>query len=184
MKRALRKLDSNQPHWSTRIRENSDRDTSGPKSHDFGYETDCASTKIVRRGLSLVELMVAVTIMGVLMSMAAPSFHRAVDQSRADIAAANLRAIWSAQRCYWLDNRTYSTDLAQLQSAGLLDSSIVSAATFYTYAIPVADTTTFTATATRINSTRWAGQFVIDETGAVTGAVTATGELSLIPGFQ
>lgn len=137
-----------------------------------------------RQGFSLVELMVAVTIMGVLMSISAPSFHRAVEQSRSDIAAANLRAIWSAQRCYWLENRTYCTNLADLQSAGLLDPSIVVAATYYAYDVPAADATTFTAIAERVDSNRWSGQFVIDETGAVSGFIEATGESSIIPGFQ
>jgi prepilin-type N-terminal cleavage/methylation domain-containing protein len=137
-----------------------------------------------RRAFSLVELMVAATLMAVLISMAVPSFQRAVNQSRADIAGANLRAIWSAQRCYWLDNRTYSADLSQLESAGLLDPSIAAATTYYIYAIPSADANTFVATATRVDSDNWTGQFSIDETGAVTGTVSASGEPNIYPGFQ
>ena len=136
------------------------------------------------RGLSLVEMLVALTIIGVLTSMALPSFQRAVDQSRADIAGANLRAIWSAERVYWLDNRAYTSNLSQLESLGLLDPTIVSASTFYVYAIPSADSSSFTATATRTGSARWSGQFTIDETGVMAGAVTATGELVIEPGFQ
>ena len=137
-----------------------------------------------RRGVSLVELMVAVTLMGILMSLAVPSFHRALEHSRADIAGANLRAIWSAERCYWLDYRSYTSDLSKLQSLGLLDPTIVSATTFYVYAIQSASSNSFTATATRTGNTKWSGEFVIDGTGAVSGTVRATGEPDLVPGFQ
>lgn len=137
-----------------------------------------------RVGVSLIELLVSVTIMGILMSIAAPSFHRAVAQSRADIAAANLRAIWSAERCYWLDNRTYTDDLSQLSSLGLLDPTIVSANSYYIYAIPSASSSAFVATVTRTAGSKWSGQFAIDETGTVTGSIDASGELSIYPGFQ
>ncbi len=132
----------------------------------------------------MIELLVSVTIMGILMSMAAPSFHRAVAQSRADIAAANLRAIWSAERCYWLDNRTYTDDLAQLTSLGLLDPSIAGASSYYIYTIPSADNTSFVATVTRTSGSKWSGQFTIDQTGVISGSIDASGEPSIVPGFQ
>jgi prepilin-type N-terminal cleavage/methylation domain-containing protein len=137
-----------------------------------------------RRGWSLVEVMVVVTVMSVLIAMTIPSFHRSVEQSRADIAGANLRAIWSAERLYWLENRTYTSDLSELQSLGVLDPTIVSATNWYVYAVSAADATSFTATATRTGSSLWAGQFSIDETGVLSGVVQASGEPDVVPGFQ
>lgn len=137
-----------------------------------------------RRGVSLVELMVTVTLIGILAAYATPSFRRAMNQSRADVAAANLRAIWSAERCYWLDNRTFTSDLNQLQSLGLVDPSVVASSSFYVYAVTAASSTSFTATATRVGSDKWSGEFIIDETGVVTGEIVATGETSIVPGFQ
>lgn len=137
-----------------------------------------------RRGFSLVELLVAITLIGIMTSMAVPSFRRAVDQSRADIATANLRAIWSAERCYWLEYRSYTSDLAQLQSLGLLDPAIVTSSSFYVYDIPAAGAGTFTATATRIGSSRWSGTFSIEETGVISGSISASGEPAIVPGFQ
>lgn len=137
-----------------------------------------------RRGISLVELLVAVTLIGIMTSMAVPSFRRAVDQSRADIATANLRAIWSAERCYWLEYRSYTSDLSLLRSLGLLDPTIVTSSNLYVYEIPAAEAGTFTATATRTGSTRWTGTFSIDETGVVSGSISASGEQTIVPGFQ
>jgi len=137
-----------------------------------------------RRGISLVELLVCVTLIGIMTSMAVPSFRRAVDQSRADVATANLRAIWSAERCYWLEYRSYTSDLGLLRTLGLLDPTVVSSTSFYVYDIPAADTNTFSATATRTGGTRWSGAFTIDETGVVSGSVHAAGEPTIVPGFQ
>ena len=78
-----------------------------------------------RRGYSLVEMMVAMTILGVLFSMGIPRFQNSLEQSRADVAGANLRSIWSAKRLYWLENRTYSPDIQTLVSYNLIDPSLV-----------------------------------------------------------
>jgi Tfp pilus assembly protein PilE len=123
-------------------------------------------------------------VIGVLISMSAPTFHRSIEQSWADIAGANLRAIWSAQRLYWLENRAYTSNLAELESLGLLDPTIVSSTTHYLYAVSSADASSFRATATRTGSVRWTGQLVIDESGVVSGAIQAAGQPGIVPGFQ
>ena len=137
------------------------------------------------RGFTLLELMVSVTIMGVLVAMSATRFERSIEQSRVDFAAANLRAIWAAQRLYWLENHIYADRLSQttpkgLYELGLLDPAIVSTTGDYTYAITSSNTDTFQATATRTGD---AGQITIDQTGAVTGFVSAGGG-TVTPGFQ
>ncbi len=137
-----------------------------------------------RRGFSLIEVMLVLLVIGILVSMSAPSFHRCIQQSRADIAGANLRAIWSAQRLYWLEYRTYTSDLSELESLDLLDPTIISGTSRYGYTIPSADASTFTAAATRTGSVRWTGQLTIDESGVLAGAIQATGQPDIVPGFQ
>src|SRR5450830_404694 len=85
------------------------------------------------RGFTLTELMVTLTIIAAMTAMSVPSFQRAMEQSRADIAAANLRAIWAAQRLYWLENHAYTSDLTQLQALGLLDPQLPIGASQATY---------------------------------------------------
>ena len=43
-----------------------------------------------RRAFSLLEVIIVMTVIGVLMAMTVPHYQRAIEQSRADIAAANL----------------------------------------------------------------------------------------------
>lgn len=79
-------------------------------------------------GFTLVELIVVLTIVAVMTMMSAPSYYRAVKQSRADVAAANLRTIWAAQRLYWLENHEYTAALSTLQSLGLVDKQLPTSA--------------------------------------------------------
>ena len=147
--------------------------------------TACPSAcRLSRPGFSLVEVMVVVVVIGILVAIAVPHYDRAVEQSRADIAAANLRAIWSAQRMYWLENHAYASTLSSLSSLGLLDPAVVIGTSGYAYAVPTADANNFTATATRSGTTQWSGTLTIDDTGAISGALQAAGNRNITPGYQ
>jgi prepilin-type N-terminal cleavage/methylation domain-containing protein len=138
-----------------------------------------------RRGYSLVEMIVAVIVAGVLLSIGVPRFAQSLEQSRADVAGANLRSIWSAQRLYWLQNRNYAPDLNTLLSANLIDPSLPATSSPYTYSIADSSDSWFTATATRTGTSTWSGSFTIAADGTFTGAVQQSGQgASLEPGFQ
>ena len=136
---------------------------------------------------TLVEVMVVLIVVAVLTAFCVPSFQRALEQSRANVATANLRAIWAAQRLHWLEHRTYAGNLGDLQAMKLLDLESTSSSRRYDYYIdtgqPPTDET-FTAVADRINSDFWSGQLKINETGAITGSVTAGDGTVISPGFQ
>jgi len=140
-----------------------------------------ADRSAARRGFTLTELMVVTVIIGITAAMSVPSLQRAIEQSRADIAGANLRAIWAAQRLYWLENHDYA-DTTTLRDIGLVDKEIVSVSGVggYTYDVPNRTATAFTATAT---NTRGLGSYSINETGDVSGSITIGG-IAITPGFQ
>jgi prepilin-type N-terminal cleavage/methylation domain-containing protein len=140
-----------------------------------------------RRGFTLVELMVVMAIVGVMVAMSAPSFERAIEQSRADIALANLRAVWAAERLYWLEYHKYTSDIGSLRTLGVLDTSIPTdpsdSVGGYSYSVTVdaaTEETNVTATATRAGT---GTGFTINETGESSGTVTISG-FSITPGFQ
>lgn len=134
-----------------------------------------------QRGFTLIELTVAVAIVGVMAALSLPSFQKAIQQSRADVAGANLRAIWAAQRVYWLEYHAYTDQLdaqspwsaASLVDIGLLDPGLFTSGN-YTYAVTSATTDAFTITATSPN-----GLIVLKITE--TGTIAATG---VTLGFQ
>jgi type IV pilus assembly protein PilE len=133
-----------------------------------------------RRAFTLLELLVVVTIIGILLAFAATSYRRSVEQARADVAAANLRSVWAAQRLYWLDQRHYASDLSDLR--GLVDPAVTSGTAYYSYAIVSADDSSFTISATRIGSGVWSGTLTIDQTGVLSGTINGTSTIT--PGFQ
>ena len=138
---------------------------------------DLRSSRLRRgraRGLTLLEIMI---------SMAVPSFHRTIEQVKADVAVANLRAVWSAQRFYWMDNRGYAASLSQLRDLDLVDSALTSGDGPYSYSV---STTSggFSASATRSGTSRWSGGFSIDQSGQITGAVRALSEADIVAAPQ
>lgn len=137
-----------------------------------------------RTGVSLAELLAVVTVIAVLVSMAAPRFQRCIEQSHVDIAAANLRVIWNAERLHWLENHAYSADLAGLVAAGLLDASVTAGSTRYSYSITLATAGELEVEAVRVGSSVWSGAFVITESGIVSGELEGPHSEILTPGFQ
>ena len=149
-----------------------------------------ADRSAARRGFTLTELMVVTTIIGVMAAMAVPSFQRAIEQAQADIAVANLRAIWAAERLYWLEPRDYADayptlknrythDLNDLKNLGLLDPEIadgVESRYSYFANYDPRSPSTFTATA---DSTNGLGFFRIDQNGSVDHLNSA-----ISPGFE
>jgi prepilin-type N-terminal cleavage/methylation domain-containing protein len=145
-----------------------------------------------RRGFTLVEVVIVLTVICVMIAFAAPSYKRTVEQSRADIAVANLRAVWAAERTYWLEHHTYA-EASDLYAVGLLDSAIYnsisgsSVAGGYIYKITISTTTTtndtFVAEAKHQSGTDWSGTFQIDTDGTITGSVSSS-TATITAGFQ
>ena len=155
------------------------------------------STSNTPRAFSLIEVMVTMTILGVLLAFASPSVMRSVEQSHADLAGASLRSISSAQRFFWLEHRTYADNLDDLITAELVDEELLTSAR-YEFSIVSGDDAGFTARARRrsfnesgnaVYNGAWSGEFDIDETGEIDGAVEGPysallgGNPQLHPGF-
>ena len=117
---------------------------------------------IGRPGSSLIELIVTILVLGVLLSMGVPQFAQSLEQSRANVAGANLRAIWSAQRLYWLENRTYAPDLNTLLNANLIDPSLTEAIAPYTYSVSNSSSERVHRNGDPRGSSTWSGSYTID----------------------
>jgi type II secretory pathway pseudopilin PulG len=116
--------------------------------------------------------MVVLVVMAIIMSMGVPRFSRSLEQSRADVAAANLRAIWTAERLHWLEHREYA-DLATLVSRNLVDASACTGTSYAYSATPAGDG--FVARAERNNSETRGGCLQIDESGVLENLLTCSG---------
>ena len=93
-------------------------------------------------GLTLIELMVVLLIIGILAAVAVPSYRQYVIRAHRTEAKTALLRLAANQERHYLQNNTYTDDLALLGfGTGVSDNGV------YTLSVPIADTTTYQAIA-------------------------------------
>lgn len=132
------------------------------------------------KGFTILELVTAVTVMAVLVSYGLPQFQKSMEQSRVDLAAANLQSIWTAQRLYRAQHEAFADGISNLTD--FLDNSFITSISDiknpFAYSTALSGTG-FDALAVRQNSGYWSGTLTITETGQLSGFTTsAVGTIS------
>ena len=125
---------------------------------------------MTRHGLTLVELMVALVIVGIVAAIALPSFNSALYKSRRTDAMAALATMQLAQERYRGNHTSYQKTLADLTGA----KSATSPSGYYTMSIGAAGDTSYTLRATAVSSGKQAG----DSSCAVFESTLADGSLT------
>jgi type IV pilus assembly protein PilA len=74
------------------------------------------SRKRDEKGFTLVELLIVISIIGILATIAIPTFASYRARSFDSAAMSDLRNAASAQEAYFIDNLVYSPNLANLQA--------------------------------------------------------------------
>ncbi|MDD4279227.1 prepilin-type N-terminal cleavage/methylation domain-containing protein [Candidatus Sumerlaeota bacterium] len=64
----------------------------------------------MKKGFTLVEIMIVVAIIGIILSIAVPSFIRARETSRATACQANLKQYDAAKQQWALENKKNATE--------------------------------------------------------------------------
>lgn len=105
------------------------------------------------RGLTLIELMIVVAVIGILAAIAYPSYQDQIRKSRRSAAQSVLMDAAQKEQQLFLDVRSYSAaaNTAELQAAPLRVAVPNNVASSYTFSIavttPAGSPPTFTATA-------------------------------------
>lgn len=123
-----------------------------------------------QQGFSLIELMVAVTVVGILAAVAVPSYQNFVVRGNRVAAQAFMVDIANREKQYLLDARSYTNDLAALygvaQAASAIPADVgrsYASITIAVSAVPMA----FTVTATPTSGQQAAdGALTLDSAGA------------------
>jgi type IV pilus assembly protein PilE len=114
-------------------------------------------------GFSLIELLIALAIMGILAVVALPSYTKYMVKSRQSDAKTQLTAIRQAQEIYRLQYGSYTSDTALL--SGWQDR-----AGKYTFLIVNCSSSNFTAKASWTNGTE-RDAWTIDDSGTLSHTV-------------
>ena len=126
------------------------------------------------RGMTLIELMVAVAIVSILVSIAVPSYASFMKKSRRGDTESTLMDIAQRQQQYLIDARAYAPDTATLGTTVPADVSAYYTIQICRTAVPCAapggTPPTFAIIATPIAGSPQAGDYTLtlDHTGAKT----------------
>ncbi len=94
------------------------------------------------QGVTLLELLIVVVMIGLLATIAVPSYRQYSMRAQRTEAKTALLRLAANQERFYLQNNTYTDNLVALGfPAGVSDKGV------YTLAVPVADTDTYRATA-------------------------------------
>ncbi len=141
-----------------------------------------------QRGFTLIELMIAVAIIGILLRLAYPAYTASVKKSRRADAKTAILDLAQREERYMATSNQYTTSAPLLGYASTATVTTASpmnvmtgTAAFYqlAVAVPTSAPTTFTITATRTGSQvsdAQCGDFTLTNTGAQ--AVTGTSSAS------
>jgi type IV pilus assembly protein PilA len=70
--------------------------------------------RILKRGFTLIELMIVVAIIGILAAIAIPNFIKFQAKSKQSEAKANLKAVFTAQRSQYQEHDMYLSNVGEL----------------------------------------------------------------------
>ncbi len=65
------------------------------------------SSTLLKRGFTLIELMIVVAIIGLLAALAIPNFIKFQARARQSEARSNLKSVYTAEKSYYGDKQTY-----------------------------------------------------------------------------
>lgn len=124
------------------------------------------------KGFTLIELMIAVAIIGILASIALPSYRSSVQRGQRNEAMAALQEAQLFMERYYASNSRYSTDAGGTTAPALPARITAVAGTHHTLSVSAIGTNSYTLMATSNNGDT-CGNLTLTNTGLK--GITGTG---------
>lgn len=131
------------------------------------------------RGVTLIEMVVVIVIIGLLASIAVPTYRNHVLRANRGAARAALLALATAQEKFYLQCNTYTTALNETKDTACSPANLKfptsSERGYYTLAVTAADASAWTATTIAVSGNAQANDapcrvFQLTSTGAKTAS--------------
>lgn len=132
----------------------------------------------MKRGFTLIELIIVVIILGILAAVGIPQYMKAIEKARGAEGYAGLGYIQQGEKIYYANNETYFAAAAPLAAADQQKLDISLPQKGWTFGIAAAQAT-YTATATRVGGQCNGKTMVIDQTGGLDDSLWRTCQESL-----
>ena len=123
----------------------------------------------IQTGFTLIELLITIAVIGILASIAYPSYSDFVARSNRSEAQRELLRLANLQEQFFVDSRSYASDMKGL---GYTDATYTTESGNYKITVSAQSTTTFTLTATA------QGSQATNDAACVTLSIKDTGEKS------
>lgn len=117
------------------------------------------------KGFTMIELLVVITILGLIAAVAVPSYNDYVKKTRRKDAQGDLVNLSNAMERYFTANNTYAT--ATIGTGGIYPnaSPIDGNTKYYNLSISASNATSYTLTATPTGTQSGNGRLILDSTG-------------------
>ena len=132
------------------------------------------------RGFTLMELIIAMVVIGILAAIAIPQYSEYISRSRRAEAQAFLIEVTARQQHFLVDRRAYSTSITAAPTAGGLGMTVPApVANFYDVSFTAVDNTAFPPTFTVSAAPRGAqagdqcGTLTVNQAGQRTTSTSA-----------
>ncbi|MBI3575494.1 MAG: type IV pilin protein [Gammaproteobacteria bacterium] len=126
------------------------------------------------RGITLIELMIVVVIIGILSAIAYPAYQDQVRKSQRSDGKAALQALATRLEQFYLDNKQYTSTLSSLGYTAV-GSTFYSTESYYALAVTTSTVSCPAATCYQLNATAQAKGGQNNDTTCYTLTLDSTG---------